>query len=152
MANLRILVVDDEETEVILLRYALERAGVRHELIAAQDGKEAIDYLRGEPPYADRTQHPLPALMLLDLKMPRLTGFDVLAWLQKRLDLKGLPVVVLTSSPDEADRRRARQLGAAEYYVKPANLQDLVKLAQELRARWLDSNIRGEALMSEELG
>jgi CheY-like chemotaxis protein len=134
----RILVAEDEETDVLLLRHALNKAGLPHELIVAQDGNEAIEYLRGEPPYADRTQHPLPALVLLDLKMPEMTGFDVLAWLQNRPDLKELPAVVLTSSADEADRRRAQQLGAADYFVKPESVQGLVQVVQALHAKWLE--------------
>ena len=132
-----ILVAEDEETDVLLLRHALNKAGLPHELIVAQDGNEAIEYLRGEPPYADRTQHPLPALVLLDLKMPEMTGFDVLAWLQNRPDLKELPAVVLTSSADEADRQRAQQLGAADYFVKPESVQGLIQVVQALHAKWL---------------
>jgi CheY-like chemotaxis protein len=136
-----ILVAEDEETDVLLLRYAIRRVGLPHQLIVAQDGQEAIDYLSGEAPYSDRTLHPLPALVLLDLKMPRLTGFDVLAWLQGRPELKKLPAVVLTSSADEADRLRAQQLGAAEYRVKPGDLPGLMKVIQELHTRWLGREI-----------
>ena len=141
--RLRILVAEDEETDVFFLRHALSRAGLPHELVVAQDGQEAIDYLSGQAPYTDRARHPLPALLLLDLKMPRMTGFDVLAWLRRRPEFKQLPAVVLTSSPDEADRRRAEQLGAAQYLVKPQNVQDLLKLVQDLQAKWLAASTKG---------
>lgn len=135
---LHILVAEDEPTDVLLLRYAMEQAGSPHKLVVVQDGKEAIDYLSGQPPYADRSQYPLPALMLLDLKMPRLTGFDVLSWLGTQRKLKKLPAIVLTSSADDADRERAEQLGAADYLVKPTAVGDLVKLVKKLHLSWLD--------------
>jgi CheY-like chemotaxis protein len=136
-----LLAAEDEETDAFFLRYALSKAGLPHELVVAQDGTEVIDYLSGQAPNPGVTRHPLPALMLLDLKMPRMTGFDVLAWLQNRTEFKELPVVVLTSSPDEADRQRAHQLGAVDYLVKPDSLQGLVKLMQDLRERWLNGKI-----------
>jgi CheY-like chemotaxis protein len=139
---LRILVAEDEETDVFFLRYALRRAGLGHELVVAQDGQEAIDYLSSEGVYADRSEHPLPALVLLDLKMPRMTGFDVLEWLQDRHELRELPAVVLTSSLDESDRERAQRLGAADYVVKPENVQGLVKVVKELHARWLEGRTK----------
>jgi CheY-like chemotaxis protein len=135
--QLAILVAEDEETDVIFLRHALRRAGSTHELIVTQDGKEAIDYLEGQAPYSDRTRYPLPALVLLDLTMPRMTGFEVLAWMQRRPDLKQLPAVVLTSSENEADQQRARALGAADYRVKPPDLTGLVKIVHDLESKWL---------------
>jgi CheY-like chemotaxis protein len=135
--QLSILVAEDEETDVVLLRYALKRSGITHRLVVARDGQEAIDYLSGAAPFSDRTLHPIPSLVLLDLKMPRMTGFDVLAWLQSQPKLNALPAVVLTSSPDDADRQHAHELGAAEYRVKPTNLHGLVKVMRELDARWL---------------
>ena len=132
-----ILLAEDEESDVFLLRQAMKKAGLPHRLVVAQDGQEAVDYLNGEAPYTNRTQYPLPDLLLLDLKMPRLSGFDVLVWLRERPDLKTLPAVVLTSSADEADRKRARELGAADYQVKPSDFPGLVKTLQEIQARWL---------------
>jgi len=81
--------------------------------------------------------HPLPALLLLDLKMPRMDGFEVLAWLATRLDFKDLPVVVLSSSSDDSDIQKARQLGAREYFIKPHALSDLVTMLKSLQSRHL---------------
>jgi CheY-like chemotaxis protein len=135
----QILVAEDEETDVFFLRYAFEKAGLPHCLTVVHDGQQAIDYLSGQGPYFDRAQYPLPALMLLDLKMPRLTGFDVLSWLQNHSELKTVIAVVLTSSPNETDRQHAQELGAAEYFVKPDSVQGLTDVVKKLQARWLDS-------------
>ena len=136
--SLRILLAEDEETDVLLLRHALRRAGLTHELVVAQDGKEAIEYLSGRARGEDHPQCPMPALIVLDLKMPRMTGFDVLIWLQSQPDLKQLPALVLTSSDDAADKLRAQQLGAVDYLVKPDSLRGLVTVVQELQGKWLD--------------
>lgn len=135
---LRILVAEDEETDAFFLKHALQKAGLSHELVVACDGQEAVDYLSGKGPYADRAQHPLPALLLFDLKMPRMTGFEVLAWLQNQADLKSLPAIVLTSSANDNDRQRAQQLGAADFRVKPSSILELVHIVQDLHAKWLE--------------
>ena len=132
-----ILVAEDEEADVLFLRRAWRKAGIAHPLVHACDGEEAIRYLSGKPPFADRAQHPLPVLILLDLKMPQADGFAVLAWRQARPLLQQIPVVVLTSSAAPADQVKARQLGAADYLVKPQNPDDLLAVVQRLQARWL---------------
>ncbi|HWX21977.1 MAG TPA: response regulator [Candidatus Binatia bacterium] len=132
-----ILVVDDDDNDVFLLRRALTKAGVHNPLFVARDGQEAIDYLAGAAPYSDRGQYPLPALLLLDLKMPRVNGFDVLAWKERRPQLRQLPVVVFSSSSQAADQARARTMGAVDYHAKPADFQELVRLLKNLHERWL---------------
>jgi CheY-like chemotaxis protein len=106
-------------------------------LVLVRDGQEAVDYLSGKGQYADRAAHPLPALVVLDLKMPRMNGFDVLGWLAEQPDFKEIPAVVLSSSADELDMKKARQLGAREYFVKPHSLDELIKIAHQMQARWL---------------
>jgi len=100
--------------------------------VMVHDGQEAVDYFGGKGRYADRSAHPLPALLVLDLKMPRMNGFDVLAWLAKEPDFKHIPVVVLSSSANELDVNKARQLGAREYFVKPHRLEELIKIAHQM--------------------
>ena len=134
-----ILLAEDEETDVYLFRLALQRAGLSTPFEVAPDGMVATQYLNGDAPYDDRGQYPLPSLLLLDLKMPRMDGFAVLEWLQARPDLKHLPVVVLTSSADDSDKKRALQLDASEYRIKPGKPKDLVNLLQDLHARWLSN-------------
>jgi CheY-like chemotaxis protein len=132
-----ILVAEDEETDAMLLRLAAEQAGVSHPISVVADGKELITYLQGDPPYADRSQHPLPTVILLDLKMPRMNGFEVLSWLSSRPAFKHIPAIVLSSSCSPEDIARARALGAAEYYTKPHMLSELTNIIRNLATRWL---------------
>lgn len=135
-----ILVADDDDNDVFFLRRAVAKAGLANQLLVTHDGQETIDYLGGAAPFNDRARYPMPGLLLLDLKMPRLDGFDVLAWLSTRPDLKDLPVIVLSSSSHEADMIKARQLGADDYQVKPPDFMTLVQLLRELHARWLGAS------------
>lgn len=132
-----ILAAEDEETDGVLLQVALAAAHVPNPLVIVPDGKLAVDYLSGAPPYADRTVHPLPSLVLLDLKMPRMTGFDVLEWLSRQPQFRDTPVVVLSSSLDKRDIDRARQLGAWDYFVKPHDYRGLTGMLRQLAERWL---------------
>ena len=132
-----ILLADDDENDVLFMRIALEEAAIRNPLFVVNDGQETIEYLAGEGPYADRNRHPLPQLLILDLNMPRMSGFDVLTWLQHRAKFNELPIVVLSSSSLENDIRKAKQLGAHDYRVKPPHLENLVALVHDLHARWL---------------
>lgn len=134
-----VLAAEDEETDAFILRLAFERARMPNPLVVVPDGRAAVDYLSGSGQYADRTQYPFPALLLLDLKMPRMTGFDVLAWLATRPEFQELPVVVLSSSSDESDVQKSRQMGARDYFVKPHALSDFLQIIECLRARWLSA-------------
>jgi CheY-like chemotaxis protein len=132
-----ILLAEDEETDVVMFRLALKRAEVAFPMQVANDGQEAVDYLSGEGRYDDRAAYPLPSLIVLDLKMPRLTGFDVLAWLRGRPELLQIPAVVLSSSSYPQDIQRATELGAREYYIKPHSVEALSKLLLEATGKWL---------------
>ena len=132
-----ILVAEDDENDVFFLRRALKRLGLPNELIVVADGQQLVDYLSARGIYAARSAYPLPGLLLLDLKMPRKGGFEVLAWLKSRPDLAELPVVILSSSAQESDIKKARELGADGYQVKPQNSEDLVEIVRQLHARWL---------------
>jgi len=144
--NRTILLADDEQADFILFRVALQHAGLDHYLAHVTDGQETIDYLSGQVPYADRTQYPFPDLLLLDLKMPRLTGFDVLRWLQHRPELRKLPVVVFSSSEQPDDMAESRRLGALRYQSKPPDMPGLVKFALELDRAWLSPPQPGDGL------
>jgi CheY-like chemotaxis protein len=135
-----ILLAEDHPDDVFLMRLALQQAGLPNPLFVARDGQEALDYLAGEGPYADRKRYPFPTLLLLDLKMPRINGFEVLAWLQKRPEFDELPIVVLSNSDLEEDLRKTKELGADDYRVKPLETDNLVKMLLELHTRWLDGH------------
>ncbi len=114
-----ILLIEDSEDDVFLMQRALKKAGIDFPVQIATDGEQALAYLRGNGGFNDRTRHPAPALVFLDLKLPYVHGFEVLAWIREQAPLDGLPVIVLTSSPEERDRERALALGARAYLVKP---------------------------------
>jgi len=147
-----ILAAEDEEDDRFLLQVAFARGKLTHTLVTVCDGKECVDYLSGAGAYADRARHPLPVLLLLDLKMPRMHGFEVLKWLATRPEFKELPVFVLSSSSDDADIEKARRLGARDYFVKPHVLDDLVKILHDLQSRALpaatEAGVSGQTVQS----
>ena len=132
-----ILLVEDNSTDVLMIRRAFARASPRGTLEVVDDGDKAVAYLSGHEPFADRARHPLPVLLLLDLKLPRRSGLEVLAWLRKEPGLRRLPVVVLTSSEESADVNRAYDLGANSYLVKPVGFDALQQMIRGLGLYWL---------------
>jgi CheY-like chemotaxis protein len=126
-----ILVADDDETDVFFMRRALKEAGPGVPVFDVGDGREAIGYLSGAGKYADRTAFPLPAVLVLDIKLPLQCGWDILAWLQEHPELTPPCVVVMSGSKLLADKQRAEALGA-EYHVKPLELADLAELARAI--------------------
>jgi CheY-like chemotaxis protein len=143
-----ILLAEDDKNDIFMMRRGLAKAGVPNPLFVVENGREAIDYLAGNGDYAAREKFPLPGLMLLDLKMPWMDGFDVLAWLRTRKQFDSLPVVVLTSSKLQSDIDRSRQLGVYDYRVKPQVLEDLVRLLDDVRKCWLDERFNRFCLLS----
>jgi CheY-like chemotaxis protein len=137
-----ILLVEDNPDDVLLLRRALTAAAVPAPVAVVRDGREARDYLAGDGIFANRVQHPLPVLMLLDLQLPHFSGFAVLEWLRAQPGLKRLPVIVLTSSREDRDVRTAYDLGANSYVVKPSGLVGLQDVARRVREYWLETNVR----------
>jgi CheY-like chemotaxis protein len=117
--QLAILLIEDNEDDVYFMELALSRAHLEPPIHIADNGQDALDYLSGAGKYADRNVHPLPQCIFLDLKLPFIDGFEILEWIQGQPALRNIPVIILTSSPEEADRQRARQLGARAYPVKP---------------------------------
>lgn len=129
-----LLLVEDNEDDVFIFQRAFRRAGLHDPLQVVADGQEAIDYLAGVGRYADRVAHPWPSLVFLDLKLPRRSGHEVLAWIASRPELPMLPVIVLTSSAELRDLQRSRELGALHYLVKPPGSDALVELIETHRA------------------
>ena len=132
-----ILLVDDNGDDVLLVQRAFERAGVGDVLHVTKDGLDATAYLTGEPPYLDRFKHPLPALVLLDIKMPVMDGFDVLMWIRRQPQFAKLPVIMLTSSDQIQDVDRAYKLGANSFLVKPLDFWNAADLWRNLQKRLL---------------
>jgi CheY-like chemotaxis protein len=128
-----ILVVEDDPNDVTLLRRAFKEARVDLPMRVARDGQEAIDYLSAAGRFQDRRQYPFPCLVVLDLKMPRKNGLEVLEWVRRREDFKDLPVFMVTSSGESKDQQAAQAHGVEAYRVKPASLDELVRIAEEIR-------------------
>ncbi len=145
LEQVSILVAEDDANDIFLMRRAFERAGVQNPVAFVRSGSEAIDYLSGAGAYAQREQHPLPGLFLLDLRMPGVDGFDVLAWLRTQHQFDTLPVVVFTSSKLQTDIDRSRDMGVYDYRVKPSTFQDLVRLLDDVRKCWLDERTQGQS-------
>jgi CheY-like chemotaxis protein len=135
-----VLLVEDNPDDVLLMQRAFRKANLINPLAVVTDGEQAIDYLAGTGPYSDRTQHPLPVLVLLDIKLPRKSGHEVLAWLKQHPSLKRVPVVMLTSSNETADVNRAYDLGANSYLVKPVSFDDLFEMVKTLQPYWMIMN------------
>ncbi|MDB6020373.1 MAG: two-component system response regulator [Pedosphaera sp.] len=135
-----ILYVDDDDNDVVLLKHALRSAGLPFQVQAVNDPENASAYLSGEGIYADRKCFPMPSLVLLDLKMPRMHGFEVLAWVRDQPMLKRLVVIVLTASNQASEINKAYELGANSYLVKPVELTVLVEMVKGIAAYWLTLN------------
>ncbi|MBV8205601.1 MAG: response regulator [Acidobacteria bacterium] len=134
-----ILLVEDEPTDAILFRRALERNGIRQTPVIVSNGEEAIQYLQGSGGYADRQRHPMPSIIVLDIKMPRRSGFEVLDWIRSRPDaLRNLPVVMLSSSALATDVTAALDKGANSYVSKPATTEEYTRMAAAFAAFWMN--------------
>jgi len=123
-----ILLVEDSEDDVFLFERAMIKAQVSLPVHNARDGQEALDYLQAAGKYDDRNSFPLPLLILLDLKIPLIHGFEVLRWVRGQPSLNNIPVVMLTSSLEEKDRARAIQMGADGYLIKPPTRESLAQV------------------------
>jgi len=132
-----ILLADDNAEDVLLITLALKRSRIDNPLVAVSDGDEAISYLKGEGRYARRARFPIPSLIFLDLFMRRVDGFGVLTWLRQQPTLKHLPVIVITSSCFDSNVKRAYQLGADSFLVKPTEFEELVRDLKQAADFWL---------------
>lgn len=134
--QITVLLVEDDLNDIFLVKRAFKRANLTNPLQVVTDGVEAVQYLIGEGRYADRQAHPMPHLIVMDLKMPRKTGLEVLEWLKKDGELKRIPVVIVSSSDLPADINRAYELGANAYMVKPVNFQSVENLFNSIIHYW----------------
>jgi CheY-like chemotaxis protein len=135
-----ILLAEDDPNDVFFLKRAFKEAGIEHPLHVAIDGQAAMDYLSGANGFSDRKRYPMPGLLILDLKMPRRTGMDVLRWLRSQPVLDCLPVIILSSSAQRYDVERAYKLGVNAFVVKPGDLEQRANLARYIKGFWLQFN------------
>ncbi|WP_224982315.1 response regulator [Geomonas agri] len=142
--NHTILVVDNDQDQAHFTKLALQRVGVITPVQSARDGEEAIGYLSGRGTFQDRECYPMPVLMLLDLKLPHISGVGLLSWLREQPALKRLPVVVLTTQVPPVDLNRAYELGCNSFLFKPNSFNALLVMMQNLVQYWLGLNVAPE--------
>jgi len=137
----RILLVEDNRMDVELTLDAFREARLMNVVHVATNGTAALDYLLGRGAYADREAYPMPDLILLDLKLPGVDGFQVLREVKAAPILKRLPVVILTSSKEEGDRALSYDIGANSYLVKPVSFDGFLGVIQQIEGYWLSLNV-----------
>jgi CheY-like chemotaxis protein len=131
-----VLLVEDDLNDIFLVKRAFKRAEIPNPLEVVTDGDEAVQYLIGEGKYSDRQLHPMPQLIVMDLKMPGRSGLEVLEWLKKDSTLKRIPVIILSFSDLPSDINRAYELGANAYMVKPVDFQAVEDLFLSITRYW----------------
>jgi CheY-like chemotaxis protein len=140
LSHFPILLVEDDPDDVMNIERAFRKAKIANPLRIVNDGDAAVAYLNGDSPYNDREQYPLPTLILLDLKLPRRSGLEVLRWIRENPDVSRLPVVVLTSSRERNDVNTAYDLHVNSYLVKPVAFDALLELVNSLNLYWIICN------------
>jgi len=132
-----VLLVEDNEDDVALVRRAFDKGKVVNPLQVVRSGEEVLEYLVGTGRYSNRLEYPVPELILLDLKLPGIDGFQVLRWIRQQPGLKALRVVVLTSSTRITDATLAYQAGANSFLVKPVDFDEFVNITNAIQGYWL---------------
>lgn len=139
-AERHVLLVEDDPNDILFMQRAFRRANITAPMQIVQDGDQAVDYLSGVGDYADRDRYPFPTLVLLDLKLPRRSGIEVLTWMRQQPIVKRVPVIILTSSRETTDVDRSYDLGVSSYLVKPVNFNTFSQMVVTLNAYWLQLN------------
>jgi CheY-like chemotaxis protein len=135
-----ILLVEDSPDDELFFKIALRKAGVENPVRSVRDGRQAIAYLCGNPPFGDRQSHPLPEIIFLDLKLPCLDGFGVLEWLRLQPELtRRILIVILSQIADAAVLQRAYALGANSFLIKPCMDEELRNLVNHYDGYWIRS-------------
>lgn len=129
-----ILLVDDNPDDIMIAKRAFTKVQVHNKIYVTHDGEEAIQFLRKEGPYKDV---PTAGLVILDLNMPKVSGFEVLETIKGDENLKSIPIIVLTSSSRPEDIERAYELGCNSFIVKPINFEDFIEAVMEIKRYWL---------------
>ena len=145
-----ILLVEDESSDAALLLRGFEKAKIMNPVVHLTNGDEALSYLAGVREYADRRKYPLPALILLDLKLPGMTGIQLLQWMRIQGEIKRIPVVILTSDSNPDTINAAYDLGANSYLVKPGNTADITRMVETIQHYWVKLNEPPQLVMRAE--
>jgi CheY-like chemotaxis protein len=135
-----ILLAEDSDDDAVLFRLAARKAGLSELFVHVRDGEEAINYLTGLRSRHESARESLPRILITDLKMPKITGFELVQWVRKQPDLQSLKIIVLSGSVVERDKASALNLGADAYWAKPPDLEDLIRLMREVKEHWLGNS------------
>lgn len=135
-----ILHVEDNEDDQFFLRRACEVVGIQNVIHCLEDGQKAIDYLSSKAPYGDRQQYAIPCLIILDLKLPKVHGLDVLKWIRAHNEFKSIVIVILSSSPLRNDVDLAYDMGVNSFLVKPLTSEEMTNIARLIKEYWLETN------------
>ena len=140
-----LLIVEDDPDALLLLKRAFRKAGLDAPMHVVTDGDAAVKYLAGEGPFGDRRAYPLPCIILLNLKLPKRSGLEVLEWMRAQPHLRDIPVMIVTTSDEARDRERATELGAKHYEIKPIDSGSLIGLVRKVQryTRGVNDHARG---------
>ena len=131
-----ILLVEDEDNDAMLVKMAFAKNNLANPIRRVQDGLEAIEYLNGTGIYADRTKYPFPEFLILDLKMPRMNGLELLTWIHEHPEVRVIPTIVMSSSRQDPDIEKAYNLGANTYMIKPCSFEELAMMVKATHEYW----------------
>ena len=131
-----ILLVEDEENDATLVKMAFKKNNILNPVQWAKDGLDAIAYLNGEGVYANRKLYPFPEVLILDVKMPRMSGLELLAWVREHPEFRVIPTIIMTSSRQDPDIEKAYNLGANTYMIKPSSFEELAKMVSLAHDYW----------------
>ena len=137
--NYTILLVEDEENDATLVKMAFKRNNITNPVRWVRDGVEAIAYLNGEGAFADRNRYPFPEVLILDLKMPRMNGLELLTWVREHPEFRVIPTIIMTSSRHDLDIQKAYNLGANTYMIKPSSFDELARMVKLTHDYWAAS-------------
>lgn len=144
-----VLIVEDDANDVLFIKRAFRSVAPALEIFTVSDGDAAVDYLQGQGEYGDRDRYPLPAMILLDLKLPRRSGVEVLRWIRQHNGIKRIPVVILTSSRERIDVDLSYDVGVNSYLVKPVSFDDLSEMIAALHVYWMGLNEYPTVLLAD---
>ena len=134
--NYLILVVEDDDSDFFLLERAFRKNKIENPIVRVKDGLEGLHYLQGSGDYTDRDKFPFPDVIILDLKTPRMSGLELLAWIREHPECRVIPTIIMSSSQQDVDVSRAYELGANTYFVKPTTFEDLIELTKTIQDYW----------------
>ena len=141
ITHITVLVAEDDDNDILLFQRAIRKTGIPNEAYFVKDGEAAINWLSGRGEFADRIKYPLPNLLITDLKMPKKSGFELLAWMGEHEDRMVIPTLVFSSSAENCDIQRSYRLGANTFFTKPMEVDGMVRLFKLIFEYWFAAQV-----------